>query len=623
MFSRHSVSSQSTEEQHASWWNVMCLTGVDYFSSLGYQPGIAFLAAGILSPIATLVVVIVTMFGLVPLYYRVAHESPHGQGSLAMLEHLLPGWRGKLLILVLLGFAATDFVITMTLSAADAAAHIAENPILSQVGNDKLNITSALLIILGAIFLKGFREAIGLSVVLVVFYLGANSVVLCRSLFELIMNPGLIVDWQVKLLSTYKSIPSIVGISLLVFPKLALGMSGFETGVAVMPLVKGLPDDVEENPTGRVKNTRKLLLTSAVIMAVGLILSSITTTLLIPASQFQTGGSANGRALAYLAHQHFGVAFGTAYDIGTILILWFAGASAMAGLLNLVPRYLPRYGMAPQWSLARRPLVTAFTAISLIVTYLFHADVDAQAGAYATGVLVLFASSAFAVMLSSWKEGTTKRILFVTIFLVFLYTSIANMIERPEGLHIASVFIGAILIISLISRAVRSVEIRIQSVEFDQAATNLVQDCLKNTAELCLLAHRPDGSSYAKKEMETRKVHKLTEAEATFIFLELNLSDPSDFEDECLFVTGHTVAGYKVLRAVTPAVPNAIAAVLMHLRESTGTIPHAYFGWTEGNPIGVFFKYVFLGEGEIGAVTREILRENEPDAERRPKIIIG
>ena len=169
------------------------------------------------------------------------------------------------------------------------------------------------------------------------------------------------------------------------------------------------------------------LISAALIMSVFLLGSSVVTTALIEPHEFEKGGEANGRALAFLAHRYLGDIFGTVYDISTILILAFAGASAMAGLLNLVPRYLPRYGMAPEWALASRPLVLVFIAIAFVVTIAFKADVDAQGGAYATGVLVLMSSAALAVTISAW--GSKPRIPFMLITAVFGYTTVLNIVE--------------------------------------------------------------------------------------------------------------------------------------------------------------------------------------------------
>jgi len=412
----------------------MCLTGVDYFSTLGYQPGIAALAAGVLSPIATILLVLLTLFGALPIYRRVAEESPHGEGSIAMLERLLSWWRGKLFVLALLGFVATDFIITITLSAADATAHVLENPLVPGfLDGHQIAITLFLIALLGGVFLKGFTEAIGIAVGLVAVYLVLNLVV-AVALEHLAANPDLVVNWRHLLTSSYSSPLAMVAVALVVFPKLALGLSGFETGVAVMPLVRGDPDDTPEHPRGRIHNTRKLLMTAALIMSGFLITSSFATTVLIPHQQFEEGGQASGRALAYLAHQYLGSGFGTAYDLSTISILWFAGASAMAGLLNIVPRYLPRYGMAPEWTRAVRPLALAFTAVAFVITVIFRADVEAQAGAYATGVLVLMSSAAVAVTLSVRRRGRRPAVLaFGVIMLVFAYTTIANILERPDG----------------------------------------------------------------------------------------------------------------------------------------------------------------------------------------------
>jgi hypothetical protein len=606
------------------WWQVMCLTGVDYFSTLGYQPGIAALAAGALSPIATLILVLLTLFGALPIYRHVAAISPHGEGSISMLERMLSWWQGKLLVLCLLGFVATDFIITITLSAADATAHIVENPFVPDLLKDQsIPITLTLVAILGAVFLKGFQEAIGLAVFLVITYLSLNLVTITVSLFQVFSHPNVFADWHRALFAHHSNPVMLVLISAVLFPKLALGLSGFETGVAVMPLVKGNIEDTHDVPRGRILNTYKLLTTAAVIMSCFLIASSLVTTLLIPAVAFQPDGKASGRALAYLTHLYLGEGFGTAYDLSTISILWFAGASAMAGLLNIVPRYLPRYGMAPNWARMVRPLVLVYTAIAFVVTILFKANVEAQGGAYATGVLVLMSSAAFAVTLAAHhRRSRRSTIIFSLITLVFIYTTIANIIERPDGVKIAIFFIGAIITTSLISRVWRSTEIRAEHVEFDELAFRFIQEESRHTIRL--IANRKqagDIQEYFFKEKEVREDNHIPPTDPT-LFLEIEISDASEFA-ETIQVWGVQVGEYRILRARSAAVPNAIAAILLEIRDQIGILPHVYFGWIEGNPIQYLLRYLLFGEGDTAVVTREVLRRAESNPKQRPSIHVG
>jgi hypothetical protein len=606
----------------ASWWKVMCLTGVDYFSTLGYQPGIAFLAAGVLSPLATLVLIALTLFGALPVYHRIAALSPHGQGSVALLEQLLPRWRGKALVLILLGFAATDFVITITLSAADATEHIIHNPFAPHWLDYPVWLTLLLLALLGAVFLKGFREAIGLAVVIVIGYLACNVVVLAVELWSILDHPEYFANWRTALVASHGNPVMMVAVALFLFPKLALGLSGFETGVAVMPLVKGDPGDTEAQPTGRIRGTGHLLTSAAIIMSVLLLASSLATTLNIPASAFEEGGEARGRALAYLAHRDLGVVFGTVYDILTIAILWFAGASAMAGLLTLIPKYLPRYGMAPDWVRATRPLVLIILAVTCAVTVIFQADVEAQGGAYATGVLVLMTSAALATAIHARRTGGLTWA-FGAITLVFAYTTVVNVIERPDGLKIASFFIASIIGTSLLSRVLRSTELRIKHVRFDESAGAWLASLTAPTVRV--IANRPDKgveSEYAAKWREARSSHHI-ESLNNVLFLEVQPGDASEFVDDVLEVAGVQIGPYRVLRCKSPAVPNAIAALLLHVRDATGRVPHAYFGWTEGNPIAYLLKFMAFGEGDTAPVTREVLRQIEPDPQWRPRIHLG
>jgi hypothetical protein len=651
---------------HQSFWLwVMCLTGVDYFSTLGYQPSIAFENTGLLAPLATVVLVLVTLFGALPVYAYVAGKSPHGQGSIGMLEALVHGWTGKTLVLVLLGFAATDFVITKTLSAADAAEHLIANPFwpfpaATPAGIDRLRIqvTMFLLVLLGATFLRGFREVIGLAAVLVGLYLALNAIIIGSGVYYLGTHPEELHAWYDNLTAGRWHLGhnplgghdwwTIVALCLLFFPKLALGLSGFETGVAVMPLIRGRADDLPDRPRGRIRNTRKLLITAALIMSVYLLGSALVISTLIepeqleppPGVEVEKKPPAKDRALAYLAHGEtaqqqahpvvisplFGNAFGTLYDVSTAVILWFAGASAMAGLLNLVPQYLPRYGMAPDWARAVRPLVILFTAINLLVTWLFDASVSAQGGAYATGVLVLMSSACVATVIDRWRlraGGWLRRTpwYYVGVAVVFIYTTAAIMIEKPDGLKIAAWFIAAIIVSSVVSRALRSTELRFMGFHFKDDQSRFLWDSMRDMDFPVLVPHRPGGRDLPAKEESIRKEHHLG-PEVFIVFIEAQRGDPSEFYQEPLMEVIQQEGRFIVRVSRCASIAHVIAALGLELSK-TGRPPEIHFGWSAESPLAANLGFLLFGEGNVPWLVRELILKAEPDPAKQPRVIVG
>jgi hypothetical protein len=269
-------------------------------------------------------------------------------------------------------------------------------------------------------------------------------------------------------------------------------------------------------------------------------------------------------------------------------------------------------------------MVIVFTLVAFLVTWIFNADVDAQGGAYATGVLVLISSAAIAVTIAARKAGQRNwTIAFAVISAVFLYTTVVNVIERPDGVKIGACFIAGIILVSLLSRLARAFELRVTSVSLDDMADRFVRDIASR--RIRFIANEPDNRDKAeyRDKIEQIRADNDLPAQEDFVFVEVTVLDPSEFESG-LTVRGEVLHGrYRVLTLESSSIPNALAALLLYVRDRTGCTPHIYFEWTEGNPFTNFLRFFLFGQGEVAPVTREVLREAEPDRSRRPRVHVG
>lgn len=669
-----------TSQQRSFWLWVMCLLGVDYFSTLGYQPSLTYELAGPLGPLATLAVVLMTLLIILPLYMYMARNSPHGLGSIGMLERLVNGWRGKSLILIVLGFTATDFVMLRSISLSDAAEHFRYNNYIS-AGRPFYHLATMLQsfctkhlgawthnyvreqvlvsVLLGAVSFffwywlrRGFgRRVVRLAVLLVTPYLVVNGIVIGWGLWYLRQHPDLVARWwelaqqQVQSSSEHSwlggSWLAMVLLSVALVPQLALGFSGFELSMILMPQIRGRVDDEEQQPQGRIRRTWLMLALAALVMSLYLLGSVTVVTILVPGGQFKPPGEAGHRALAYLAHggllangQYghavnplFGPVFGTLYDLSSILILCFAGSSVMTALGMLLPRILLKFGMEFEWSHRWRVLFTMFALVNMCVTVFFRADVDDQRGAYATGVLALLLTTSM-VALRNWNKRRTGAAWwrptawhFGAASMLFAVLWVMVVLLTPSGLWISCCFIGVILCTSIVSRAMRTGENRTTGFDFVDEHSRFLWESLRSADFPILVPHRPGLFSRSERGQKIRDDHRLDPG-TEIVFLEVEVDDPSNFYQRLLIevVPEETNFVIRVSRCVS--IPHAIAAIALEMSRYSRP-PGLHFGWSDLGLLASSWSYLAFGEGNVPWKVRELINHEEPDPSKRPRVVVG
>jgi hypothetical protein len=663
-----------------AWWIILCLVGLDYFSTIAYLPSIAMTLEGgarDLAPVAGVGVVLVTLLAALPVYWYVVARSPHGKGGVGLLEQHLDGWGGKLFILALLGFIATDFVLTRTLSVSDAATHLLNNPYYEQMApkrgavtelvdagwwrsavgffSEQLVVTIVLSVMAFALYhylvqtlTRGF---VSLAVGVVLFYLLVNAIVIGCGLAYLNEHPTLMADWKARLLrqaGEERMEAGAIGLLLLfglkLFPPMAIGLSGFEMAMASAPSVAGGERDTPERPTGRIWRTRLVMVTAVLIMAMLVLGSTTVAPLLIDPEQLKnpTTGTYEHRALSYLAHgglmvdnaratdlsPMFGQTFGTLYDLSTIVILCLAGASATINMREIVPDFLARFGMQLSWAHRLGVITHLFNGVILLVTIAFQASVSAQLWAYATAVIALL----FGASLAAWYDvaerwrgyavGVLARLPFFLTTVLFAAMGVLIVYQQPAGVAIALVFVFVVLITAITSRWLRSTEARFEGFEFADEHSERRWEEVRHLEHQVLVPHDPTHASVDAKEHEIRDRHRIVPG-IPIIFIEVKVGDPSDFFQQPLMKISRDDEDREIIRVWrATSVAHVLAAIGLAFRE-VGQPPELYFKWSTQSPMEATLNFLLLGQGNVPLLVRTLIHNAEVDPARRPRVIVA
>jgi hypothetical protein len=652
--------------------------GLDYFSSLAYLPSLALQGSPGLAAVAAVGVAAITLLVALPIYLYVVGRSPHGEGGTGLLESRVYGWGGKLLILLILGFIATDFVVTRSLSVADAAVHLLANPVWKEHSqwvtenketvrswfppalqgqffsfwNEQLLLTLLLSILAFGLYFflidRMSRGFLSLAMTVVIVYLSLTTIIIVSGLHHLSSHRELLQDLQQQL-SEWDPVEQggrlglgLGLLALLSFPPLAIGLSGFELSMASAPLVRGSPSDDPDHPRGRIVRTRLLLVVAALLMSFFVVGSVLVVSSLVNPADLEVNGVIQHRALAYLAHGNrilgqaegvplnplFGGVFGTLYDLSTVLMLSLAGAAATISMRDLVPHFLSKFGMELRWAHKVSLMLHLFNVLILVVTVAFRASVDAQQGAYATSVLALLCTAALAGALDVKARhrhsllGWALSIPFWLATVLFLVMGVLIVVRNPSGVAIALVFVAVVFCSALVSRWMRSTELRSQDFRFADEDSRGRWDEVCHLDFQVLVPHQPGGRlTLEEKEIEVRQQHRLG-PEVPILFLEVILGDPSDFYQEPLMKI-ERVQGREIIRVShCTSVAHAIAAVGLAFCK-VGKPPEIHFAWSNKSTHVASIDFILFGQGNVPWLVRELCRKAEPNPRRQPRIIVA